>query len=1703
MSLTPPSVNPSTPTPTPEAAASDDSSPVPSTPVTTTSSHSGSHFGITSNGIRLTVCSLSGYTWPAELILDLGKSNWIEWSDELHLLTLQQGLDPWLDGSLACPDPSSSADANYIWHRNDGALRAFILGHISTADKHIARPMTTTHLMYEKLKSHHEQQGAFAQINLLLKALQIEFTYDTPIRDTVATLRTFYQRIDAMGKLQGEDIFSVLLLNAMNKHFGPIQQSINTLSSMSSITAEMIAKRMLDEDTLVLRRVEKGQPANPYTLSPSISSSSAFAALSSRPRSPRPPCSNCKREGHSVDYCIAPGGKMAGRSLEDARAARASARPSRPTHNQSAHVASTAPSNTSTPGTVFVNGLPYVPDPTWKSTVPSSAHITEVSSSPDTNDYQFHQANFAFYDLPSSPPPPSPLAPFSSAFSVLSTPSSFVACSTAPASSSNLPFIIDTGASCHISPFLSDFQSLRPITPHPIKGLGGMSVDAIGIGTIVINTSSGRLTLNNAFFVPKSTVRLVLVFLLGDSKCSGHFYPSDGYCFITDANNSIVAHGVVLPDRKLFILSDVSVLASPSSSSPSVAHFASRLPGINAWHKRLGHCGHRTVIDMARSRVVQGMPIDLASPPPACEHCILGKQTRSSVLKNREGFKAEKPLDRVYVDLCGPMSVPSRSGFLYCMNIIDDYSGFVWSIPLRFKHEAAAALKAWHLALTVQTPYCLKSFVTDNGELCSTNIHQWCKEKGVLHLFTAPYTSAQNGHAERLHRTLMDKARSMRSACGAPFNMWDEFCATAAYLTNFTGASANKGKTPYQLWYNHEPSLSHLREIGCRAFALIPTHNPKIHPRSIPCTLIGYAPQSKAYRLWDRLSDRIFNSFHVSFIESHNSPPPPTSLPSSSIHLQRPSNIQHNSDQPLPRRPPPLLQQPNAMSLSPFVHFFPSPSSVPAVSPHNHQQQPPSNPTSSSCQELHHQQHPNTPTIPSSSSSSVPSNSVNTNDSSPTFPNLNVTDNIISSVTLPTTSNSGSVHLLTHTNNTVSNNTNNTVTDNTSNRNTVLHQVTNNPVLRQVNTDPVPHQDTTTPDSNTPQESHPPISVTPPSPLLTPDTNLPPPPPLRRSPRLAAIRSLSSPDHSFFSSHADDQLSAFISEFAPVRDTHCLVPLSLAFPHSSYSVSDALSAISTGDTDTLLDSDDDPLWASAMSSPEREYWIAGAREEIQSLEDLNVFVLVPRSELPPGQRPLKGKLVCKRKRDDAGNISRYKVRYVAKGFAQRYLVDYEKTTAPTARLESFRVLLHIAAVLDWDIQHVDIKTAFLHGVLPENETVFMEQPPGFESPGKEDWVMRLLKSLYGMKQASRIWNQTFHKTITALGFVRLTNEWCVYRRETPSNTTIFAVHVDDIITISSTPAGNETFKQELRRHWDISDLGEVKYALGIAISRDRSARTISLSQTALIDRVVDQFCSPEAHPVDTLMVPGLQIVRPDKSLPVSETILAWMKRTPYRSLVGSLNYLAVATRPDISFAVGRLATVLDCYRPEHWDAATRVVRYLKGTRQFSLDLSGTNPIRPIGFSDSDYANCPTTSRSIGGYCFTLGSGMVSWASRKQPVTADSSCYAEYISLHEASHEVLFLRQLLDGLHLSLSDATPLHCDNDAARQLTEDQRWHARVRHFHVKYHTTRELVELGELQIVRVRSSDNSADILTKSLARPDFLRLQAYLGVRPPRIS
>jgi hypothetical protein len=236
----------------------------------------------------------------------------------------------------------------------------------------------------------------------------------------------------------------------------------------------------------------------------------------------------------------------------------------------------------------------------------------------------------------------------------------------------------------------------------------------------------------------------------------------------------------------------------------------------------------------------------------------------------------------------------------------------------------------WHKHVTTQSGLPLKSLVTDNSELVSNFMKDWCASLGINHVVTAPYTSAQNGHAEHVHRTILGKACTMRLACNAPPSFWDEFCATATYLTNFTATPTLNHKTAYEMWFGRWPSLSHLHEIGCRAFTLIQTNNPKIFQRSNPCILVGYAPNSKVYRLWDVSTGKCFNSFHVTFIE-HLNALPSSLLPGTTVELL-PGSLPSWDSPSIDLPPAACTSIPVAPSLPPISPASPLSASIP--SPH-------------------------------------------------------------------------------------------------------------------------------------------------------------------------------------------------------------------------------------------------------------------------------------------------------------------------------------------------------------------------------------------------------------------------------------------------------------------------------------------------------------------------------------------------------------------------------------------------------------------------------------------------------------------------------------------------------------------------------------------------------------------------------------------------
>ncbi|KAG5729260.1 Copia protein [Termitomyces sp. T112] len=375
-----------------------------------------------------------------------------------------------------------------------------------------------------------------------------------------------------------------------------------------------------------------------------------------------------------------------------------------------------------------------------------------------------------------------------------------------------------------------------------------------------------------------------------------------------------------------------------------------------------------------------------------------------------------------------------------------------------------------------------------------------------------------------------------------------------------------------------------------------------------------------------------------------------------------------------------------------------------------------------------------------------------------------------------------------------------------------------------------------------------------------------------------------------------------------------------------------------------------------------------------------------------------------------------------------------------ARMESWHILLHLAAAKGWDATQIDVKTAFLYGILPEDEVQFMKQPKGFEEEGKEDWV------------------------------------WMLVSKEE-----------------------NERFKHQMRQVWTISDLGLPCFVVGIAVEWDRANHTVKLSQMVLIDKIICQFGQTNATPLLLPMDPNSRLRQIDRdTLPLEERHI--LERTPYRQLVGCLLYLAISTRPDIAFGIQQLTQYLDCYATPHWNAAICLVQYLKGTCNLQLHLGGKgNDINLIGFMDSDWASCLNTRRSVGGYTWSLGAGAVSWAVRTQRTVAASSCEAEYMAAFESAQECIWLRALLKDIgHDHTSQPTQMFCNNNSAIALSEDPLLHARVKHIDIKYHFLHERVQSNKIALHQVPSKENTTDIFTKVLPSPAFMRLCPHLGLQ-----
>lgn len=506
----------------------------------------------------------------------------------------------------------------------------------------------------------------------------------------------------------------------------------------------------------------------------------------------------------------------------------------------------------------------------------------------------------------------------------------------------------------------------------------------------------------------------------------------------------------------------------------------------------------------------------------------------------------------------------------------------------------------------------------------------------------------------------------------------------------------------------------------------------------------------------------------------------------------------------------------------------------------------------------------------------------------------------------------------------------------------------------------------------------------------------------------------------------------------------------------------------------------------AVSGVHSDKWKQAIEEELQAHEKNQTWSIVSR---PQDRQLIDSKWVFKVQPTKSGQANRFKARLCARGFRQQYGIDYEETFSPVVRYDSLRVLLAMATQEDLEMLQFDVKTAFLYGKLEEN--IYMKIPEGLSvSSGVSDPVCKLNKSLYGLKQSSRCWNKTFTMFLSKHGFKMCDSENSVYVGRVCDERVYLILFVDDGLILAKTKIVLDSVISVLRSEFEIT-VNEPDVFVGVQIERNREEKSMFLCQSNYALRVLIRFNMTEGKSVCTPADTSLD-------LRVDESSLLDNEKFPFRELVGSLMFLATVTRPDLAFSVNLVSRFLSSYNSSHWEAAKRILRYLRGTCHLGIRYKQNETgLELLGFCDSDFAGDVNTRRSTSGFLFQLSSGPVSWCSQRPKIVTLSTTEAEYVAACAAAKETIWLRRLLKDIECPCVGSTILSIDNGSALRLVKNPEYHKRTKHIDIQYHFIREKYVSGEIDVRQVSSETQLADLFTKPLPRDTFQRLSRQIGL------
>ncbi|GAA0153068.1 transmembrane signal receptor [Lithospermum erythrorhizon] len=493
-----------------------------------------------------------------------------------------------------------------------------------------------------------------------------------------------------------------------------------------------------------------------------------------------------------------------------------------------------------------------------------------------------------------------------------------------------------------------------------------------------------------------------------------------------------------------------------------------------------------------------------------------------------------------------------------------------------------------------------------------------------------------------------------------------------------------------------------------------------------------------------------------------------------------------------------------------------------------------------------------------------------------------------------------------------------------------------------------------------------------------------------------------------------------------------------------------------------------------------ENWINAMQEELFQFERNEVWELVSR---PKDHNVIGTKWIFKNKSDENGNIVRNKARLVAQGYTQVEGIDLEETFAPVARMEAIRLLLALACLLKFKLYQMDVKTAFLNGIV--HEKVYVEQPKGFEDLTKGDQVYKLKKTLYGLKQAPRAWYERLTIYLLKNGYIRGGVDSTLFIKRDRNQLMVAQIYVDDIVFGGVSSQLVKQFIQQMEAEFEMSMVGELKFFLGIQISQMKDR--IFISQSKYAKNIVHKFSLVNAKPKRTPMATHVKITKDEngKEVDISN----------YRSMIGSLLYLT-ASRPDIAHSVGVCARFQAAPKESHLNLVKRIIKYVQGTLNHGLLYTFDTDNSLVGYCDTDWAGNAEDRKSTSGGCFFLGNNLVSWFSRKQNSVSLSTAEAEYIAAGSGCTQLIWMKQMVEEYGVNPGVMT-LYCDNMSAISISKNPVQHSRTKHIDIRHHFIRELVENKVIQIEHMSTDKQIADIFTKGLDVNQFEYLRMTLGL------